>query len=593
MNCDMSSPKMWQTVCEHWKIPQYCYSNTDNIQYTSLVNNVTLKDNCAYIATQNVTLNGYTYTPHCHIGSGYVDVNEPCSLTCDDKNLSTAIGSEKANMTCVDEMMNYRLCKNDTTQLTALTKQQVNSECKASCDLDQKTPWRLMSICDGWGADMASTCHPKTTAGSNFPKNLSFVGSVRHWTALAMDSCIYMQLNHIRLPDGSTHYPICVTKAQYQMEAELFHTECEISCNNSVVNEIIQTASESSSQAGSQFTTQFWMFFIFMIINWSSQAVVVTFGDAICFNLLGDKPSLYGKQRLWGSVGWGTFSLLTGVLIDQFSDGAYKNYTVAFVLMFIFMIGDIAVSCILKVESTKMSLNIIADVGTLFASIPTFIYMVWTILVGLCTGLLWQFLFWHLEDIAAMSCDGTEYVKSLQGLVSAIQTFGGEIPFMFLSGYILRKLGHVNMMSLVLFAFGVRFLLYSFLTNAWWVLPIEMLQGITFGMFYPTMTSYANVVSPPGTETTVQGLIGAIFEGVGTSLGSFIGGRLYQNYGGWQTFQWFGIGSLIFCVTHIIIQFFIKDNNDRSGVNQGYSSVIRYEQPNDMVFILEDMTDGS
>lgn len=71
-------------------------------------------------------------------------------------------------------------------------------------------------------------------------------------------------------------------------------------------------------------------------------------------------------------------------------------------------------------------------------------------------------------------------------------------------GYILRKVGHVNTMSLVLFAFGVRFILYSMLRNPWWVLPIETLQGITFGMFYPTMTSHASVVAPPGTETTVQ-----------------------------------------------------------------------------------------
>lgn len=77
----------------------------------------------------------------------------------------------------------------------------------------------------------------------------------------------------------------------------------------------------------------------------------------------------------------------------------------------------------------------------------------------------------------------------------------------YITGYLLRKVGHGNMMSLVLFAFGVRFILYSTLTNPWWVLPIEMLQGITFGMFYPTMTSYANIVSPPGTETTVQVVI--------------------------------------------------------------------------------------
>lgn len=64
----------------------------------------------------------------------------------------------------------------------------------------------------------------------------------------------------------------------------------------------------------------------------------------------GDKIALYGKQRLWGSVGWGIFSLMTGALIDVFSEGAYKDYTVAFVLMFIFMCGDVAVSCFVKVS---------------------------------------------------------------------------------------------------------------------------------------------------------------------------------------------------------------------------------------------------
>lgn len=63
----------------------------------------------------------------------------------------------------------------------------------------------------------------------------------------------------------------------------------------------------------------------------------------------GAKVSQYGKQRLWGSVGWGIFSLLTGALIDAFSDGEYKNYAVAFILMFIFMMGDVIVSCFVKV----------------------------------------------------------------------------------------------------------------------------------------------------------------------------------------------------------------------------------------------------
>lgn len=70
-------------------------------------------------------------------------------------------------------------------------------------------------------------------------------------------------------------------------------------------------------------------------------------------------------------------------------------------------------------------------------------------------------------------------------------------------------------MSLVLFAFGIRFLLYSLLIDPWWCLPIELLNGLTFGTFYATMTSYASIVAPPGTEATIQGLVGAVFEGVG------------------------------------------------------------------------------
>lgn len=32
---------------------------------------------------------------------------------------------------------------------------------------------------------------------------------------------------------------------------------------------------------------QFWLFFLLMVINWVSMAVVVSVGDAICFEMLG------------------------------------------------------------------------------------------------------------------------------------------------------------------------------------------------------------------------------------------------------------------------------------------------------------------
>lgn len=388
------------------------------------------------------------------------------------------------------------------------------------------------------------------------PEYLTLSGIITHMSVLVENQCISL--------DFEESNDILRKCKDLQAAAALHLPSCLLSCNTSEIQQLFETISDGRNENDNQFTSQFWSFFILMIISWVGQAVIVSVADAICFNVLGKKPQHYGKQRLWGSVGWGLVSLLTGTLIDTFSDGPNKNYIAAFVLMFIFMFGDIVASCFIDNKTANTSTNILTDVGSLLKSLPTFVFLLWTIAVGLGTGLLWQFLFWHIEDVAGLTCEGSTYVKTLQGLVSAIQSFCGEIPFMFLSGRILKKLGHENMMGVVLFGFGVRFILYSILTNPWWILPIEILQGVTFGMFYPTMTSYASIVAPPGTETTVQGLTGAVFEGVGTSLGSFIGGRLYEVYGGWNTFRWYGYGAFVCCVFHFIIQYLLpKHKNNR------------------------------
>lgn len=125
--------------------------------------------------------------------------------------------------------------------------------------------------------------------------------------------------------------------------------------------------------------------------------------------------------------------------------------------------------------------------------------------MGLCTGLIWNFLFWHIEELAAdMGCGSYSWIKTLEGLVMAVQCLGGELPFFFLSGWILNRIGHVNAITLIMLVLGLRFILYSVITNPWWFLPLEATNGLTFGLFYACMASYASIVSPPGTEATVQ-----------------------------------------------------------------------------------------
>lgn len=210
----------------------------------------------------------------------------------------------------------------------------------------------------------------------------------------------------------------------------------------------------------------------------------------------------------------------------------------------------------------------------MFLSLRCVIFFLWCVAIGLCTALIWNFLFVYLEEL-----DEDNFMKTLEGLVMAIQCFGGELPFFFMSGWILKRIGHVNAMSLVLFGFGVRFILYSMLQSPWYVLPIELLNGITFGLFYATMASYASIVAPPGTEATMQvslfsplknlnyncfppsqSLVGAIFEGVGVSIGSQIAGQLFKAVSARTTFEIFGIGAFIAFIIHVCVQMYLQRN---------------------------------
>lgn len=132
------------------------------------------------------------------------------------------------------------------------------------------------------------------------------------------------------------------------------------------------------------------------------------------------------------------------------------------------------------------------------------LYLLWVICVGLCTGLVWQFLFWLLEDLAAIrGCDTVSWIKTLQGATIAVQSCS-EILILFFSGWIIKKLGHELSMALVLLAIAIKFILYSVISDPRWILLVEISNGLTIGLFYSCMASYANSISENGMKATVQ-----------------------------------------------------------------------------------------
>lgn len=477
---------------------------------------------------------------------------------------------------CHEGASDLRYCPRNGTSLdSCLTDGIVNDATSnstiLSCQMDCKAePWMWDTICHYWKVE--KYCDPHNIPTDN---QLRLTGLLPMSHIEQLDNCLFFMLKSAEM-DGNQVPLYCPANTTD------FRTSCQVTCNNTEIMDAIKDTNITDSEARRLY--QFWLLFLFLILSWAGMAVVVSVGDAICFDMLGDRPHLYGNQRLWGSIGWGIFSLLAGVLVDHFSKGkASKDYTVVFYMTVIIIAVDILVSSKLKHTQTRLSTNILRDVSQIFASFKVVVFFCWCVLVGLGTALIWNFLFWHLEDLASLQegCGHTTWIKTLQGIVMSIQCFGGELPLFFLSGWILRKIGHVHAMSLVLLGFGVRFLLYSLLVDPWWVIPIEFMNGITFGLFYATMASYASIVAPPGTEATMQGLVGAVFEGVGVSLGSLLAGNMFFRIGGSATFRWFGLGALMLFVAHVVVQFLMDKLSSRD-------TRIAYTTPEDALHQLDD-----
>ena len=66
--------------------------------------------------------------------------------------------------------------------------------------------------------------------------------------------------------------------------------------------------------------------------------------------------------------------------------------------------------------------------------------------------------------------------------------------------------------------------------------------------------AYADEMSPLGMNTTTQGILGAVYFGIGSAIGGFVGGPLLENIGGAGLYLVFGITAASALIIVTILQ---------------------------------------
>nr|CAD7430208.1 unnamed protein product [Timema monikensis] len=315
-------------------------------------------------------------------------------------------------------------------------------------------------------------------------------------------------------------------------------------------------------------TPAFWGFVLLMSLGTIGFNVANSVSDAICFDVLGSGGEMgYGRQRVFGTVGFGITAFLAGWTIDWYSAGkATKDYTPAFVLVFVLTCVDLLCCTKLKLPHIPRSESILKDVGKLLKHRHILIFLVFAILAGINDSFIIYYLFWYLEDLADQT-NTQANIKLLEGLVVAAETLVGEVIFFSLSGRILKRIGYGHTLTLCFLCYAIRLAAISVIPNPWWVLSIELLmQGPTYAMCYTTIVAYASAVSPPGASATMQGLVAGMDDGFGYAIGSMAGGLLYHWQGGRVAFAICATLALVSSVSHgILYHFKLKGTMVKAG----------------------------
>ncbi|XP_068165651.1 major facilitator superfamily domain-containing protein 6-A-like [Antennarius striatus] len=339
----------------------------------------------------------------------------------------------------------------------------------------------------------------------------------------------------------------------------------------------------------------FLLILLVVIVGEFFSAPAITIVDTVTLQYLGKARDRYGLQRMWGSLGWGLAMLLVGIWIDHthikvtidgtgcvIPDFRMHDYRIAFIVFGVLMgvafivatqfsfdygvgyqqelpeaaqeeggnptalpeysLSDQTPSSPDPAEEFHYS-----DLLKLLCSVrySSVLFVAW--FMGFGYGFVFTFLYWHLEDL-----QGTPTLFGVCSILSHVS----ELAAYFTSHKFIELVGHVRVLYIGLACNTARYLYISYLQNAWIVLPMEVLQGVTHASVWAACISYLSAAVPPALRTSAQGILQGLHLGLGRGCGAMVGGVFVNFFGAAETFRGIGMASLVILLLFSFIQYF-------------------------------------
>jgi predicted MFS family arabinose efflux permease len=172
-------------------------------------------------------------------------------------------------------------------------------------------------------------------------------------------------------------------------------------------------------------------------------------------------------------------------------------------------------------------------------------------LIGMVFSLIQSFLFIYMSSELQIS-------PSIIGLTTPLSILL-ELPVFYYSEKLINVAGTTMMIVLVHVLLIARLLIYTVLNqkSAIFILPVELIHGLAFALTWAAGLENSKRIAPENNKSTFVSIFCTLYNNVGGFLGTYIGGKIYQDYG--HIYLW------IFCILLLfisIISFLVSIRGD-------------------------------
>ncbi|MBP1970440.1 PPP family 3-phenylpropionic acid transporter [Virgibacillus natechei] len=263
-------------------------------------------------------------------------------------------------------------------------------------------------------------------------------------------------------------------------------------------------------------------------------------GDSLAQRRADDLKVPFGSIRTWGSIGFATSALIVGEVL--------ANIGIQYMIIPYLFFGTMALLVVFRLKDVKVDSEPVQlkDVGQIIKNKPFLIFLVLILFITIGHRANDSFIGLYIEQLG-----GSEGLVGVAWFVG-VATEAAMFAF---AGFWFKKYHPLIFIITAGILYSMRWFMFAAVEEPVYIIALQFLHGLTFGVFYIAAFSYVTRLIPSLLQSTGHLVFFATFFGVSGIVGSLMGGAIFDSFGGGTLY--FGMGSLALVGTIFLIVYHV------------------------------------